>query len=92
MKNDINDILAEIEAAQSAGQALDAIPESWRNFIMGPDGAGEFSAALTPGKEFPMATRVYDNGFAMGRGPDRLTAIQKAVEWLRERTPELNNG
>lgn len=83
----IIDVIDTVETASTAGEALDAIPETWRSFIMGPDIVGEFSAALTPGKEFSMADRYYDGGYAMGRGANRLTAIRQAAAWLRKRLP-----
>jgi len=86
MTETIDDILASVDAAPTAGRALDAIPDGWRIFISGPELDGYASSMLPPGV-LGAPRRIYDRGLAMGRGPTRLEAMQAAAAWLRERVP-----
>jgi hypothetical protein len=89
MNQDIARVLDAIETAGTAGEAFDAVPETWGMFITGPDGVGEFACSLWPEGDDGVAQRVYDRGYTMGRGVTRLQAMTKAVTWMRRRIPAL---
>lgn len=76
--------LDRIEAASTAGAAIDAIPEDWRFFLSGPDETG-FASALLPPDAGGAPERIYRRGLAMGTGPTRLEAVKAAATWLRDR-------
>lgn len=88
----IESVLTAIDAAHTAGAALDAIPEDWRVFVTGPD-EGDFACSILPEGIKSAPGRIYERGLAMGRGDCRLAAMRGAVEWLRVRIPaDVRNG
>lgn len=89
--HDTDTVLRAVTRATTAGQALDAIPESWTSFVMGPD-AGGFACSIVPPDASGPVTRMQEAGYAMGRGGTRLEAMHEAVKWVRSRTPSLQGS
>ena len=84
MSEDITRVLDAIEQADTAGGALDAIPEDWGVFIAGRDN-GEHACSMKPAGHDGVTGRIYDQGLVMGRGATRLEAVVAAVAWMRKR-------
>lgn len=82
----VESILGMIESSQTAGDAINAVPDDWNLFLTGPDSDGH-SCSILPRAMLGAPRRVYMRGLAMGRGESRLVAIRAAVTWLRERMP-----
>ena len=82
----IHAVLDRMKDAESAGAAMDAIPDDWARFVSGPDLDG-FHFSMRPTGCPDTICRTYDRGLGMGRGPTQMEAIQAGVQWVRSRVP-----
>lgn len=83
-------IIEAIGQASTAGQAVDLVPEDWGFFLTSPNHpTDDFACGILPAGIEGAAKRVYERGYAIGRGASRLEAISKAAEWLMLHVPRL---
>jgi hypothetical protein len=88
MNDENSRVLKTVDEASSAGAALDAIPDTWPVFLVGPDETMRYSCSIQP-PGIPVAKRIYERGLAMGTGRTRLEAMRAATAWIRARTPAM---
>lgn len=78
-------VLDVVAIANTAGIALDAIPETWIVNLIGPSEADGFNAMIVPEGNRGAAYRLERLGMCTGRGATRLEALRRSAEWLRSR-------
>ena len=84
-------IIAAIQTAETAGRAMDLVPEDWGFFLASPNHpTDDFACGILPAGIEGAARRVYERGHAIGRGASRLEAITKAADWLMLRVPQFS--
>lgn len=81
----IRAVIAAVEAATTAGGALDAIPEAWIVNLLGPTDLDGFAAMIVPEGDRGPAHRLERRGLTTGRGADRLEALRNSARWLGSR-------